>query len=117
MNPKGSTSKIKTIILHEYMTKVKTKGFIIATLIGPLLLLAVIFIPILVTMLGADSTERKIAIVDYTEKLGREIVNSDTSKYFLTNYSPETLRKEVLSGKLDGYLVIPKDFLKSGQSR
>ena len=116
MNPKGSTSKIKTIIVHEYLTKVKTKGFIIATILGPLLLLAVIFIPILLTMLGADSTERKIAIVDYTEKLGKEIVNSDTSKYFLTNYSPETLRKEVLSGKLDGYLVIPKDFLKRGEA-
>lgn len=116
MNPKGSTSKIKTIIMHEYLTKVKTKGFIIATILGPLILLAVIFIPFLVTMLGADSTERKIAIVDYTEKLGQDIVNSDTSKYFLTNYTPETLRKEVLSGKLDGYLVIPKDFLKRGEA-
>ncbi|MBI5325802.1 MAG: ABC transporter permease [Ignavibacteriae bacterium] len=114
MNPKSSTSKIKTIIAHEYITKVKTKGFIIATLIGPLLLLAVIFIPILVTILGESSTERKIAIIDYTDKLGRQIEMQDTSKYFLSFRNEEALRKEVLKGKLDGYLVIPKDFLKRG---
>lgn len=114
MNPKSSTSKIKTIIAHEYITKVKTKGFIITTLIGPLLLLAVIFIPILVTILGEDSTERKIAIIDYTDKLGRQIELQDTSKYFLSYQPEESLRKEVLKGKLDGYLVIPKDFLKRG---
>ncbi len=116
MTKRSSTSKVWTIINHEYLTKIRTKGFIIGTLLGPLVLLAFIFIPVIVTMLSSESTAKKIAIIDNTGKLGQAIVDEDTSKYFITNLSENELRDGVLKDKYDGYLVIPEDFLQKGEA-
>ncbi|MGA2297491.1 MAG: ABC transporter permease, partial [FCB group bacterium] len=116
MKIEQSTSKIFTIISHEYITKVKTKGFIIGTLLGPILMLTFIIVPVVITMLSSNATERNIAFLDKTEQIGKLVVKADTAKYFLTTHSEESLRKDVLNEKLDGYLLIPKDFIKSGDA-
>jgi ABC-2 type transport system permease protein len=106
--------KIFTIIQHEFQTKVKTKGFIISTLLTPLVLAAFIVIPVVMTLFSGES-ERKLAVVDYSGKnLGEKIVNIDTSRYSLSNKPVDVLYNKVNNGELDGYLIIPDDFLKTG---
>ena len=109
------SSKVKTIISHEYVSKVKTKSFIFATLLGPLGLIVMMGIVIAATILSKGDTDRKLAVVDYYGGIAEKLVDADTSKYFLSNESPEALDAQILDGSIDGYLVIPKEIIEEGE--
>ncbi|MDA3844806.1 MAG: ABC transporter permease [Candidatus Kapabacteria bacterium] len=109
-------SKIITIIRHEYTTKVKSKGFIISTMLGPIGFIVFMGVIALIGYLSADSTERKIAVLDRTNIIGEKIVDTDTSLFFVTHKTELELRDQVLSEELDSYLVIPQGILKDGEA-
>lgn len=110
------SSKIWTIIAHEYTTKIKNKAFIIGTLIAPIALVVLLGVPILTAIWSEGQTTKKIAIVDRSNEIGKEVVKLDTAKYFLSNESEEVLYQEVLDDKLDGYLIIPENILEDGEA-
>lgn len=107
-------SKIGTIIKHEYLSKIKSKGFIIGTILAPVAIIVIYGIIILVAVMSADQTTKKLAIVDYTERIGAMLVERDTSKFFLTDLKEAELNEKVLTGEIDGYLVMPADFAEKG---
>jgi len=110
-------SKILTIIGHEYITKVKSKGFIISTLLGPIFMLAIFTIPAIVAYFSIESTEKKIAIVDRTESnIGELIVKRDETKYFLSNENDDDLRQQVLSNQLDGFMLLDDSVIETGRA-
>lgn len=102
------SNKIWTIISFEFLTRVKSKGFILSTLLGPLFLLAIMVIPGIVAALSMNETSKKIAVVDQTGNFKEKIINSDKSTFFESNEPIEKLKQQVLDGKLDAFLVIPK---------
>ena len=108
-------SKISTIIQHEFLTKVKSKTFLLSTFLAPLGIIAIIAIVAVVTIMSKDDTNKKLAVLDRTEAIGTELVAKDTSKYFMTSKNEKQLRKEIVDGELDGYILIPKDILTSGK--
>ncbi|MCX8054247.1 MAG: ABC transporter permease [Ignavibacteria bacterium] len=110
-------NKINTIISHEYSTRIKSKGFIIGTILGPLFIILLIVIPGLVAYLSADSTSKKIAIVDKTHfGIGQKLVSLDTSKYYLSDKSEDELRRQVLGGESDGFVVVDDNVINSGEA-
>lgn len=116
MKKNKSRSKIMTIISHEYLTKVKSKGFLIATILGPLLMLAVIAVPVAVALLSGNDTEKRIAVLDKTDlEIGKKIIALDNQKYFIADKNEQKLREEVLSEELDGFLLVPDDVVKSSK--
>ena len=59
--------KLKAIIRREYLERVRTKWFVIATLLGPLLFLAMTVIPVLfVSRTKASPSSSNITIIDAT---------------------------------------------------
>lgn len=108
------SSKISTIIQHEFLSKVKSKTFLISTLLAPLGIIAMIAIVAFVTIISKDDTDKKLAVLDRTDGIGMQLVQQDTSKYFLTNKAEAELNQEILDDKLDGYIVISEDILTSG---
>ncbi len=106
--------KLPTIIQHEYMSKFKTKGFLLGTLLGPLAMIAMLGVVIAAAVLSKDTTELKLAIVDNTNSIGKELVASDTSKYYINRQSVDELNNKIISGELDGYVLIPSSILDSG---
>lgn len=109
-------SKIWTIITHEYITKVKSKGFIIGTFLGPVILLLFFGIVIAVNILSVDDTSKKLGIVDKSNLIASELIILDKTKYFLIeNKTIEDLNKEVLIDKLDGYVVINQDIIEKSE--
>ena len=52
--------KIWLIIKREYLVRIRKKSFIVMTLLGPLLILLVMFLPIYLT--NQTQTERTIAV-------------------------------------------------------
>lgn len=111
----NKNSKIWTIITHEYMSKITSKGFIIGTIVAPIAIILIYGIIIAVTILSQNETALKLAILDKTGEIGKELVDRDTSKFYLVNESEEILKKKVLDSQLDGFVLIPQDFLNTAK--
>jgi ABC-2 type transport system permease protein len=111
----GKYNKIKTIIAHEYISKVKTKGFLIGTILGPLGLVALLGIIVYISMSFGD-TSKKLAIVDQSTVIEKPLVAADTSLYYSTQKSIEELKEELQKETIDGYVVIPEDILDKGEA-
>ncbi|MFN3195357.1 MAG: ABC transporter permease [Chlorobiota bacterium] len=111
----GKYNKIKTIIAHEYISKVKTKGFLIGTILGPLGLVALLGIIVYISMSFGD-TSKKLAIVDQSTVIEKPLVAADTSLYYSTQKSIAELKEELQKETIDGYVVIPEDILDKGEA-
>jgi ABC-2 type transport system permease protein len=61
-------TKFLAILKREYMTRVRTKMFIVATVLGPLMILLFTVVPALIFSLKAGGPTR-LAVVDESEKL------------------------------------------------
>lgn len=110
----GKYSKIKTIIAHEYISKVKTKGFLLGTILGPLGLVALLGLIVYISMNFGDTT-KKLAIVDNEGTIYTELVAMDSSLYYKANKSVDALKKDLQEEKIDGYVIIPSDILEKGE--
>ncbi|MEM1268815.1 MAG: ABC transporter permease [Bacteroidota bacterium] len=105
---------ISIIFQREYLQRVRSKGFILATLLGPVALLLLMVLPVLTTVWVSDDSTRQIAVVDETEQVAQRLQLPD--RYELVDPAPEdTLRERVLAGTLDGYLLLPAGVL-SGEA-
>jgi ABC-2 type transport system permease protein len=122
--------KIWLIIKREYVTRVKTKGFVIGTLIVPLI--GIGFTSLIVFLVSHQSNQGlRLAIVDNAGTLAPSVVASLDTKlpsgqpmYVITETidrpaSPSDvqkgLRARIISGALDAYLLIPRDLDKSAE--
>jgi len=108
-------SKIWTIISHEYISKITSKGFIIGTLVAPLAIVLLYGVIIAVTVMSQNQTALKLAILDKTGEIGTELVSRDTAKFYLVNESEDNLKKKVLDSELDGFVLIPENFANDGK--
>jgi len=115
--------KLLLIVKREYLTRVKTKGFIIGTVIVPLIGLGMILLVVFLVNRGAEQSMR-LSIIDTNGSLAPSVVQGLDGK--LKNGQPQfvveqtitqppsldsaekDLFAQVNAGKLDGYLVIPK---------
>ncbi len=114
--------KIWLVFKREYLTRVKTKGFVIGTLLVPVLGIASVALFAFVASQGSKAKFR-IAIVDNVGGLGESIAQeldapakADKPQFTVTQSieqpssstaAEEDLRAEVNSRALDAYLVIP----------
>jgi ABC-2 type transport system permease protein len=117
------------VVKREYLTRVRTKGFVIGTLAVPLITAAVFFLPILIAGRQAAQTI-EIAIVDETGALGAEVArnldardeeNSPNIRVTRALDAPSPgeleaalreLRDEVQRGRLDGFLTLAPETLE-----
>jgi len=121
--------KIGLVIKREYLTRVRTKGFLFGTVVVPLILIAMIVIPALIASRQSDRS-MKLAIVDGTgnlaaaivQGLGEKLPNGDPAYRVVRRVDPvapdeenrwrEELRRQVNHGDLDGFLLIPSKALQ-----
>lgn len=116
-------NKTFIVLKHEFLLKVRSRAFIIMTLVGPLLMSAFIILPAYFSSMNSGAT-RQIALVDSTGKLANSMLEApkDTASDFLskevstkitlTNAQPgprtlDSLSKLVESKTLNGYMVVP----------
>ncbi len=116
--------KLWLIIKREYITRVKTKGFVIGTVVVPLLGVGVTFL-IVFLVTHQSSAAMRLAIVDNAGGVAPSVVSGLDTR--LSNGQPrfnivesmerpadpdavqKDLRARINAGTLDGYLVIPAD--------
>jgi ABC-2 type transport system permease protein len=122
-----SWRKTFAIIRREYVERVRTKSFWVATLIIPFFFLA--YIGIQISASRRTGGERQLAVVDLTGRLYQplveELANAEAEQkknpagmagphWILTEHkvegtldqTKEALRREVLKKKINGYLVL-----------
>lgn len=110
--------KVPVIVLSEFLRRVRSKWFILSTLLGPLAILALIGTSIFVSVRSVDSvTFRTIAVIDETGVLfDRLAAGNQEALALVPGDSVDDARARVVDGEWDGYLVLPSDVL-TGQAR
>jgi ABC-2 type transport system permease protein len=114
------SDKLWAVIRREYLERVRTRGFVIGTVLGPLLMGAMMIIP----ALAARSTSKplRVAVLDGTGALRTAVEEALRAARFdgkarfdvRPSAGDAALRKAVLAGELDGYLQLPADAVSKG---
>jgi ABC-2 type transport system permease protein len=134
--------KMLAIVRREYVQGVRTKGFVISTLLAPVIMGIFFILPALLVTLRTGEVTR-LAVADlsgrlyapFAEALARGGAESQRSpsgglrdeqfeaqfaseRVETANRTPEQVREElnrrVLAGELDAYLLLPADVLETG---
>ncbi|NBC27726.1 MAG: ABC transporter permease [Bacteroidetes bacterium] len=99
-------SQIFLVLKREYLTRVKSKGFIAATLLVPIGIIAVYGIGILVVIWDTD-VSYEVGIKDSTGTVVESIVARDSLSYLdVTDIETDSLRSLVQTGEITGFVVI-----------
>ena len=98
--------KILLILKREYISRVKKKSFIIMTLLGPLLLAAVMVIPTWLAM--NSSSDQKILVVDQTRIFHNNLEDGEKVKFEYVEMELEKAKLFVKESDYTGLLFIPK---------
>jgi len=99
-------SKIWLIIKREYLTRVKKKSFIIMTILGPLLMAAVIIAPVIIAS-WSDET-KTVGIVDESGFFSEAFKNSDKLNFKVLHLDINTAKAQREKLDCDIILFIPK---------
>jgi ABC-2 type transport system permease protein len=120
-------SKVLTVISREYLERVRSKSFLIGTILGPALMSMFIVIPLLTAGLGGKD-QRTIAVIDQSGDVRGPLaaVLAEEGHKSLTLQPVEVgpggleaavagVKKEILAGNVHSGLVVPADFTRTGQ--
>lgn len=92
-------SNIGLIIGREYSTRVKKKSFILLTVLTPVLMAALMFIPVLIALYSGED-KQVISFVDNTGLLEDYFENSDKTEY---RFLPVETTRESLKNAFDTF--------------
>ncbi len=108
------------IAKREFLERVRTKWFVVITILGPILLVGLIVIP--AVLAGRGTSGAKISIVDQTGKLGQLLVEGFAKAdehWIATVVPPDTtdadLRAQIHDKKIHGFIRVPADALADGE--
>ena len=132
-------NKVVTVIKREYMTRVKSKGFVASLFLMPMLICAVMLLPSLMatmeaTMEQKTASVRRLVVIDETGDIFPELKvrvaqhptfqQKGELRYQLTPHTSEPigeakseLRQQVATGEIYAYLAIPKNVFQDGKVR
>lgn len=105
------SSKVGIIIGREYKERVKKKSFIITTLLMPLLMLAMMVIPVLIAEFSEGET-RHLAIIDQSGQIAPEMKPTAAYDIIAADADWEKMLEEE---RADAVLIIPKT-IKNGHA-
>jgi len=99
-------NKIVLIIQREYLTRVKKKSFVIMTIVGPLLMAAMIVLPALLAK-WSGSTEKRVAVLDETGWFFEHFKNEDNLSFYHVFGDLNQEKEDALNANGDLLLYIP----------
>ena len=99
-------NKIWLIIKREFITRVKSKAFLLGTFLAPLAMVAFFAVIGFVMSRGSDE-QRTIAVIDESDVLKGAIESSKNISLDISSKSFEELLKDYDEDKIDGIIEIP----------
>lgn len=103
------------VIQREYSTRVRKKSFILFTLLTPLLIVALSFVPLWLSTLD-DGGEKNIAVIDYTGIYASLLESTETYKFQTIGKEQETEYKSKIGEEIFAILLISDDLSKNPEA-
>jgi ABC-2 type transport system permease protein len=123
--------KILSVIKREYIQIVRTKAFIIATVLGPVMMAAFLVVPVMMARVDIEKQE-KIGVIDLSQEVFSELdkkldqksyrLDDGSRRYVLQKLDlslggrvdvlKKDLNEKVLNRELSAYILIPEDVLE-----
>ncbi len=101
-------NKISHIISREFLTRVKSKQFLISTFLGPIFMSLIIFVPVLISK-NSDN-KQQILVLDSSGIFENKLKNGNQIEFIFSQDDLELLKDSIKNDEETGLLVIPKDF-------
>lgn len=109
-----SLRQIWLVIKREYITRIKSKAFILITILLPLGMIAFVAVTIGIALWETE-TEQRVSIHDQTSTISPRLQNIDSDRYMdASEIAVDSLRNMVTSGEIEGYVVIEEDHIEDG---
>lgn len=106
----GKTAKI---CKREFLSRISSKSFILMTLLGPLLLAAILIVPLLIEKYE-QTREKRVAIIDESNLLGHTLQDFESYKFtVVVNATVDDLSKDFANSGFDAVLFIPNNIYSS----
>jgi ABC-2 type transport system permease protein len=114
-------NKLLAVVRREYVARVRSRWFIISTILVPVLLVGAMALPVL---LATQQAQRAVtvSVIDDSDRVLPELLETDAFSGGRFRYMPaprsdtssahQVLRDRVLNGRLDGYVYLPSDVLE-----
>ncbi|MBN2615495.1 MAG: ABC transporter permease [Bacteroidales bacterium] len=91
-------NKIVLIIKREYLTRVRKRSFLVMTFLGPVLMAAMIILPIYFTHLS-EKTEQKVLVLDETGWFFQKFKDQDNMHFTYTEEALNEAKEQALKNK------------------
>lgn len=99
--------KIFLILKREYLTRIRTKSFILSTVLTPIGLVGLMALSIYVSLPKEDNASKQVGIIDHTDLLFNELTAIDSNRYTDVSALPiDSVKALVLAEELDAYLEL-----------
>lgn len=108
-------SKILLIIQREYLTRVRKKSFIIMTILGPVLMAAIVVLPAILAD-WSEATHKRVAVLDETGWFYEKFKDQENVSFYYVLEDLQAEKEEALYKRGDLLLYIPKTELTVPQS-
>ena len=108
--------QVSLVLKREYLTRVKSKGFIAATLLVPIGIIAIYGIGFLVIIWESD-VSYEVGIVDRTGTVVNRLIERSPESYTdVTDLLVDSLRSMIQSGDLTGYIEVNEENINDNKS-
>ncbi len=117
MKPASAWRATWVVARRELLERVRTKLFVVATLLGPVFMIAMLVVPALIA--ASSTAGNKVDIVDKTDLLGvqiaKELEKLDWKVTVVPGDTSDAVELEkIRKDQINGFISIPKDALDSG---
>ncbi|HET6528039.1 MAG TPA: ABC transporter permease, partial [Balneolaceae bacterium] len=111
-----SFRQIFLVLKREYLTRIRSKAFIIATILIPVAMITLMGVGIGIAIWDSGN-EYTIGIVDETESLYPRLEELAPGRYEdFSSLSEDSLRSLVMSEQIDGYIFLTEAHITEGES-
>lgn len=108
--------QISLVLKREYLTRIKSKAFILLTILIPLGMVAFIGVGIGIALWDTE-TEHSIGIVDQTEVIYPRLEKANESRYSDMSSIPiDSLREMVMNEEIEGYIILTEEHVESDKN-
>ncbi|HHU25255.1 MAG TPA: ABC transporter permease [Bacteroidales bacterium] len=108
-------SVLGLVIQREYITRVRKRSFIILTLLMPLLMVALAFVPLWLSTLN-DGSVKRVAVIDHTGIYAPLLESTEQYTFEVVGEQEEQEAEQQLGGELFAILQITGDLNKEPRS-
>jgi ABC-2 type transport system permease protein len=100
-------NNITHIIKREYSTRVRKRSFIVMTVLGPILMAAMIIVPVIISRMSDE--QKKVAVIDDSGIHMNYLVSNSDVQFLFLNIPLEEAKTKMINKEFDAVLAIPNN--------